>query len=203
MKLLLASNNAKKRAELQRILGQDGVDVVVPADLGLALEPVEDGATFAENARKKAFAFARVTDLPVLADDSGLAVDALDGAPGVHSARFAGTPTDDAKNRRLLLARLDGVPDARRTARFVCALALVQGETLLAEATGTCEGRILASERGHGGFGYDPLFLDPGSGKTFAELDAASKDTLSHRGRALAALAARLHHLGWIESRRP
>ncbi|MBL8765966.1 MAG: RdgB/HAM1 family non-canonical purine NTP pyrophosphatase [Planctomycetes bacterium] len=203
MKLLLASNNAKKRAELVRILGGHGIEVVVPADLGLALDPVEDGATFAENARKKALAFAAATPLPVLADDSGLAVDALDGAPGVRSARFAGEPSDDARNRRLLLERLADVPDAKRSARFVCALALAQEGKVLAEASGACEGRILSAERGHGGFGYDPLFLDPGSGLTFAELDSSRKDALSHRGRALTHLVESLRRLGWIEGRAP
>lgn len=203
MKLLLASNNAKKRAELVRILGGHGIEVVVPADLGLALDPVEDGATFAENARKKALAFAAATPLPVLADDSGLAVDALDGAPGVRSARFAGEPSDDARNRRLLLERLADVPDAKRSARFVCALALAQDGRVLAEASGACEGRILSAERGHGGFGYDPLFLDPGSGLTFAELDSSRKDALSHRGRALTQLVESLRRLGWIEGRAP
>ncbi|MBK6941443.1 MAG: RdgB/HAM1 family non-canonical purine NTP pyrophosphatase [Planctomycetes bacterium] len=201
MRLLLASNNAKKRAELVRILGRHGVLVVVPAEVGLAIDPVEDGMTFADNARKKALAFAAVTDLPVLADDSGLAVDALDGAPGVHSARFAGEPTDDARNRRLLLERMAGVPEGRRSARFVCALALARGDTVLAETSGACEGRILAAERGSGGFGYDPLFLDPGSGLTFAELDSSRKDALSHRGRALTHMVESLRRLGWIEGR--
>jgi XTP/dITP diphosphohydrolase len=203
MKLLLASNNAKKRAELVRILGRHGVEVLVPADLGLTLDPVEDGTTFAENARKKALAFAAVTSLPVLADDSGLAVDALHGAPGVRSARFAGEPSDDAKNRRLLLDRLAHVAAPARTARFVCALALAQGAEILAEATGTCEGAILTEQRGNGGFGYDPLFLDPGSGLTFAELDSSRKDALSHRGHALDHLVESLRRLGWIEGRAP
>lgn len=203
MKLLLASNNAKKRAELVRILGHHGVEVLVPADLDLALDPVEDGVTFAENARRKALAFAAVTDLPVLADDSGLAVDALGGAPGVRSARFAGEPTDDARNRRLLLERLAGVPEPARSARFVCALALAKGGDVVAEASGACEGRILAAERGSGGFGYDPLFLDPGSGLTFAELDSSRKDALSHRGRALTHMVESLRRLGWIEGREP
>lgn len=203
MKLLLASNNAKKRAELVRILGRHGVEVLVPADLGLALDPVEDGVTFADNARKKALAFAAVTDLPVLADDSGLAVDALDGAPGVRSARFAGEPTDDARNRRLLLERMADVPEPARGARFVCALALARGDAVLAETSGACEGRILTAERGSGGFGYDPLFLDPGSGLTFAELDSSRKDALSHRGRALTHMVESLRRLGWIEGRAP
>lgn len=192
MRLLLASNNAKKRHELERLLAGSRLEVVTPAEAGLDLEPVEDGATFTANARIKALAFAAAFDGPVLADDSGLVVDALDGRPGVHSARFAGADADDAANRTRLLRELEGVPTETRTARFVCHVALARGDEILAEETGTCEGRVLEAERGAGGFGYDPLFLDVATGRSFAELAAAEKDALSHRGRALTALTPRL-----------
>ncbi|MFH0946548.1 MAG: RdgB/HAM1 family non-canonical purine NTP pyrophosphatase [Planctomycetota bacterium] len=197
MKLLLATGNPKKRIELQRILASRQFEVVTPGELGLDLEPEENGRTFDENSLIKARAFAALVDGPVLADDSGLEVDALNGAPGVHSARFAGPECDDAENRARLLADLDGVPPARRTARFVCVLALVRGVRVLARIRGTCEGRILDREQGQGGFGYDCLFFHEQTGKTFAELDPDEKDLYSHRGVALRELT---HHLDRIGS---
>ncbi len=195
MTLLLASNNAKKRRELERILEGTALRVTTPAEAGLTLDPEEDGETFAANARKKALAFAGAFDGPVLADDSGLEVDALDGRPGVRSARFAGEDADDAANRDRLRRELEGVPEARRSARFVCHLVLARGDEVLAEARGEVDGRILDRERGDAGFGYDPLFLHEPSGRSFAELPPAEKDAVSHRGRALAALAPRLRDL--------
>lgn len=195
MKILLASNNAKKRKELERILGVLRLSVVTPRDLGLDLVPEENGATFAANAEIKARALANHTDLPVLADDSGLMVDALGGAPGVFSARFAGVDATDADNRRKLLAELQSIPVDQRTARFVCSLALIHRGELLAAVEDRCEGRILAAEHGTGGFGYDPLFLHVPSGKTFAELADAEKDAVSHRGRALRQLKPHLEKL--------
>lgn len=191
MKILLASNNAKKRGELTRIL-EGTAQVCTPADLGLALEPVEDGDTFAENARKKALAFSALTDLPVLADDSGLCVRALGGAPGVHSARYSGDSATDADNRVKLLHALADVPTASRGAWFACALCLARDGRVLFEAEGRCEGRILEEERGGGGFGYDPLFFHEPTGGTFAELDASRKDQFSHRGVALVQLKSHL-----------
>lgn len=196
MKLLLATGNAKKRIELQRLLASREIEVVTPGELGLDLEPEENGRTFEENSLIKARAFAELFDGPVLADDSGLEVDALGGAPGVHSARFAGPGCDDAKNRARLLADLDGVPQAQRGARFVCVLALVRGVQVLARIRGTCEGRILEQEQGQGGFGYDCLFFHETTGKTFAELDPAQKDLYSHRGVALRELARHLDRIG-------
>ena len=198
MKLLLASNNAKKLAELERILSGLAVDFVLPRDVGGLPEVEEDAQTFAGNAAKKAQAAARAKGLWALADDSGLLVDALDGEPGVLSARFAGVHGDDAANNALLLERLQGVRPERRAARFVCALALARPDGSLAlQVQGTARGRILERARGTRDFGYDPLFLftEPGfaqSEKGFAELAPEEKAEVSHRGRALREFARRL-----------
>jgi len=187
MTILLASNNPEKRLELERVLAPLGIAVTSPGDLGIDLAPDECGETFEENAILKAVAFAEHTDLPVLADDSGLVVDELAGAPGVRSARFAGDGAD-AANRAHLLQQLQRIPAERRSARFVSALALIMPDEEAIVVRGSCEGRILDHERGNGGFGYDPLFLHPDSGRTFAELSAPEKDRVSHRGRALGEL---------------
>jgi XTP/dITP diphosphohydrolase len=194
MELVLASGNAKKLAELRLALSGIDVRLLAPSDVGGLPEVVEDLPTFAGNAARKARAAALHTGRWALADDSGLEVDALGGAPGVLSARFAGRHGDDAANNRLLLERLSDVPDERRGARFVCALALAapDGATALA-VEGTARGRILHAPRGDGDFGYDPLFLftEDGfaeTGKGFAELSPEAKGRVSHRGRALRAL---------------
>lgn len=164
-----------------------------PGDLGIDIPPIEEtGATFAENALLKARAVAKAVNLPALADDSGLCVDALDGAPGLRSARWAGPNASDAERIALLLARLAAVPEAGRAARFVCALALVRpdGEALTTEAA--CEGVIAAAPDGADGFGYDPVFLLPALGQTMAQLSPAEKNTLSHRAQAVARLAEAL-----------
>jgi XTP/dITP diphosphohydrolase len=202
--LLLATHNRKKRAEMERILARALGDAGVHL-LGLDLHPdvpdaPEEGATFAANARQKAIWYAQRTGIPCIADDSGLEVDALGGAPGVHSARYAAqaggnagdaTNSSDEANRRKLLEELAKTGPAARTARFRCAVCLADEEgNVLFEADGVTEGTILTAERGAGGFGYDPLFLSAELGQTFAEADAAAKDRVSHRGRALARLAA-------------
>ncbi len=179
--LLLATNNAGKQKELQALLG-DLVRVRTMTDLGLS-SPPETGATFAENAALKALHAARIGQTIALADDSGLEVDALDGAPGVRSARYAGEPADDKRNRALLLERLGGVPSSRRGARFVCALAMATPSGNLEIVEGTCEGRITMAERGDGGFGYDSIFELP-DGRTMAELSMPEKSQLSHRAEA-------------------
>jgi XTP/dITP diphosphohydrolase len=181
MEIVLASRNPKKRAELEALLR--GLPVRVAA--AAVPDVVEDGETFLDNARKKALAAARATGKPALGDDSGLEVDVLGGAPGVRSHRFAGPVATDADNNRLLLERLQGVPPARRSARFRCAAVLAWPDGRSIQAEGTCEGVILESPRGTGGFGYDPLFLVPAHGKTFAELPAETKNALSHRAAAL------------------
>lgn len=192
--LLLASNNAKKLAELQRILAPlvPEVQVLGLADVAEYDEPVEDGATFADNALLKAREGHARTRLPCVADDSGLCVDALNGMPGVLSARWSGSPKSDDRNNDLLLRQLADVPDERRGAHFVCALAFVDGDTeLLVE--GRMPGRVIRETRGGGGFGYDVVFeADDRPGVTTAELSVADKDAISHRGRALRELAPHL-----------
>lgn len=195
MRLLVATRNDGKVRELRRLLAGLPLEPVGLADAGVTLEVEETGATFEANAEAKARAFAEAGGLPALADDSGLVVDALGGRPGVHSARFAGPPRSDARNLARLLELLREVPEGRRQARFVCVAALAlpaagpawaglaAGEVRLFR--GTCEGRIGFEPRGADGFGYDPVFLPDGHLRTFAELPAAVKDGLSHRGAAL------------------
>lgn len=198
MRLLIATQNAKKRRELALLLAHHDIEIVAPADVGGIPEVDEDQPTFALNAAKKAASAARASGLWALADDSGLEVDALDGAPGVNSARYAGEPADDARNNAKLLEALAGLPRDRRNARFVCALALARPDgTLAFECDGVASGRILHAPRGTGDFGYDPLFLftEPGfqqNNRGFAELSSAEKTAVSHRGRALRQLVAKL-----------
>lgn len=191
-RVLVASRNAKKLAEMQRILEEhlDGVTVLGLDDVEPYDEPVEDQPTFEGNALLKARAGVAATGLPTLADDSGLCVDALNGMPGVLSARWSGPPKSDARNNELLLAQLADVPDERRTAHFTCAVALVltDGRELVVE--GRMDGRVIREVRGSGGFGYDVVFeADDRPGVTTAELSIADKDAISHRGRALREIA--------------
>jgi XTP/dITP diphosphohydrolase len=191
----MASGNRGKLAELRRLLAGIPIRVLSPAEAGSPLPPVdEDGLTFEANAVKKALAAASVCDrgVLVLADDSGLEVDALQGAPGVRSARFAGfqghPAQRDTANNQHLLHSLAGVPLERRSARFVCVLALAKAGQVLAITHGQVKGVILDRPRGKGGFGYDPLFLHPPTGRTFAQMSPTEKQAVSHRGRALADL---------------
>lgn len=183
-KLLFATRNRGKLRELGQLLAPHGITVVSLDDVGIADEVEEDAQTFEGNAEKKARAASEASGLPVLADDSGLEVDALDGAPGVHSARFAGAGCDDAANNRKLLSLLADEPFPRRRARFRCVLALCRHERETIFTHGVCEGRIAASPRGEGGFGYDPLFLVGESHRTMAELSAEEKNRISHRAMA-------------------
>ena len=201
MKLLLASNNKKKHGELTRMLAPLGVEVVLPREVGGIPDVVEDAPTFRGNAAKKARSAALASGLWSLADDSGLEVEHLGGAPGVMSARFAGVHGDDAANNARLLELLSDVPDERRNARFVCSLALARpnGEIAL-EVEGAAHGHILREPRGDGDFGYDPLFLftEPGfahTGRGFAELAHDEKAAISHRGRALRELVERMRSI--------
>jgi XTP/dITP diphosphohydrolase len=190
MKLVIASNNARKRHEIAAILDRLGIEIV-PAESTRFVEVVEDGDSFAANARKKAEAFAAANGCAALADDSGLMVDALDGAPGVYSSRYAGEEADDAANNVRLLEELAG--NSERDARFVCALHLTfaDGQSPLT-AEGQVEGCILEAAAGEGGFGYDPLFFCPELGKAFALATPEEKASVSHRGRALRLLAEKL-----------
>jgi XTP/dITP diphosphohydrolase len=181
--VILASSNAHKLEELQALFGAAGEFDFVLAPRPLEVE--ETGTTFAENARLKAEAYARAFNAPALADDSGLCVDALGGRPGVHSARYAPT---DAERIAKLLDELDGVVTEGRAAAFVCAMALHFPDGRVIEVEGRCPGVITEGPRGEGGFGYDPVFLVPSLGKTFAELTAAEKNAVSHRALATARL---------------
>ena len=186
MRVVLATRNRGKLGELRRILAGLAVELVPMDALGL-VAPDEVGDTFAANALLKAHAAATATGSPALADDSGLEVDALDGAPGVDSAVYAGRHGDDAANLALLLERLRDVP-APRTARFVCVAALVAPDGREWTARGTMEGEVIASPRGSGGFGYDPVFVATGETRTNAELPPHEKDARSHRGSAFRAI---------------
>ncbi len=192
MKLLFATGNAHKLRELRELVSPLGIEVCAPADVGGIPEVDEDQPSFAGNAGKKARSAHAATGLPALADDSGLEVDALSGAPGVHSARYAGSAHDDHANNDKLLAALAGVPEERRTARFRCVLALVDEQGTLSFAEGTCEGSIAHAPRGTNGFGYDPLFLVAGGPRTLAEFSPEEKHQVSHRGHAMRALAKSL-----------
>ncbi|HVD16841.1 MAG TPA: RdgB/HAM1 family non-canonical purine NTP pyrophosphatase [Actinomycetota bacterium] len=189
-RLLLATANAGKLRELRAILAGVPVELVGLADAGHGPPPevVETGTTFRENALLKAHAYADWAGLAAVADDSGLEVDALGGAPGVRSARYAGPGASDRDNLDKLLHALAGVPPERRTARFRCAAVLVDPERGTWEAEAAWEGRLLDQPRGSGGFGYDPVFVPLGWDRTSAEVDAATKDAASHRGRAFRAL---------------
>lgn len=187
MRIVLATRNEGKIVELRRILG--GFEVVGLEEFPEIGEVAETGLTFAENALLKAHAVAQGSGLPAVADDSGLCVDALNGMPGVFSARWSGKHGDDDANLDLLLAQVSDVPDDRRTGRFVCAaaLALPSGEERVVE--GDLQGRLLRERRGTNGFGYDPIFVPDGESRTTAEMTAEEKDSISHRGRAFRALA--------------
>ena len=191
-RIVLASGNPGKVREIRRILGEFGVEIVPQTELGVG-DADETGSSFVENALIKARHAADLTGLPAIADDSGLVVDALDGRPGVYSARYAGVRASDDDNIEKLLRELRGVPDDKRTAAFHCCAVYVSADdstSLVAE--GCWQGRILGERRGSGGFGYDPVFFDPECGRSAAELGPELKNARSHRGKALAALAEML-----------
>jgi XTP/dITP diphosphohydrolase len=199
MPLLLATLNPGKRREFQALLtGFPADQLRLPADLGLTLDVEETGSTFSENARLKAIAFAQASGLPTLADDSGLEVDALDGAPGLYSARYAGPGATDADRRRKLLHELRHVPTPR-PARFACVVAVARplpgGRLDLQEFFGEVRGEIALEERGDNGFGYDPLFYLPDRGATLAQLPDSIKNQISHRARAFQAALPHLRTL--------
>ena len=186
-KLLLATNNRGKLRELHAILADLSIELVTPADINLNLDVKEDGSTYAENAAKKALAFAHASGLTALADDSGLEVDALDGAPGLYSARYSSKPgATDADRRAYLLKNLNGKPRPW-TAHFHAMVAIADPEEGVQFAEGNCPGEIVPQERGTGGFGYDPIFFIPELGQTMAELPEETKNCLSHRAQAVRA----------------
>lgn len=184
MKLVLASQNPHKLVEMQAILSKCGVEVVLQSSLGLSIDVDETGTTFEENSRLKAQAVMEASGMPAIADDSGLEVDALNGAPGVYSHRF-GNKNSDAERCEYLLEQMQDVPDEKRTARFVSVITCLFPDGREVVARGTCEGTILHDMRGENGFGYDPLFYVPEQGKTFSELSGEEKNAISHRGNAL------------------
>lgn len=190
MKFILATHNPGKLREMAAILSQYGVEVVSPADVGITVDVEETGTTFAENAMLKAKAICAAADLPAIADDSGLCVDALNGGPGVYSARYGGEGLDDKGRYTLLLQNMRG--QTTRAAHFACAIACAfpNGDELTAE--GRCDGTIAFAPMGEGGFGYDTVFFVPEKAKTFGQLTAEEKSAISHRGKALKAFSEKL-----------
>ena len=192
MKFIIATHNQKKLAELRRILSPLGIEALTADEAGIDFEDVEEtGTTFEENAQIKALALYDGSGYGTIADDSGLCVDALDGAPGIYSARYSGEHGNDAENIVLLLKNMENVPDEQRTARFVCAICCVMPDGTQFTVRGECEGKIGYECLGDGGFGYDPIFMLP-EGRSMAELSKDEKDAISHRGNALKKLVERL-----------
>lgn len=197
-RVVLATGNPGKLMEMREILADHGLEVVAQSVLGIS-PPVEDGDTYIANALLKARHAARGAGLPAIADDSGLEVDALDGRPGLHTARYAGIDADECANNDKLLSELAGVPAGQRGARYRCAMVFVRdaADALPIVAEAAWEGRIGFERRGTGGFGYDPLFIVAGGNFTAAEMPAAEKNRVSHRGKALNALTAKMREVGW------
>jgi len=193
--LLLASQNPGKLNEMRTLVDGLPLRVVGPRDIGIHDSPEETGESFLENATQKARHYARLSGLLTVADDSGLSVDALDGAPGLYSSRFGGEGASDLERNRLLLEKLRGVPPERRGAHFTSAVVAAQGGVVLFSALETVSGLIAEEMRGANGFGYDPLFLYPPFGRTFGEVSREDKDRVSHRGKAFARLRAFLEGL--------
>ena len=191
MKLIIASNNKHKIYEIKKILGGKFDEILSLSEANIDHDTVEDGVTFMENALKKAREIAEISGCPTLADDSGICCDALDGAPGVYSARFAGTHGDDENNNRHLLAMLEDKAD--KSAHYTCAMALCYPDGKEITAEGYMYGSITKDRRGERGFGYDPLFVPVGESRTVAEMTDEEKNAISHRGRALALLLERLN----------
>lgn len=184
MKFVLASQNKHKAEEIKKILGE-GYEILTQSEAGFEGEVIEDGSTFCENAIKKAETVMMATNLPTIADDSGLCVDALDGAPGVYTARYAGEGATDDENIKKLLSALSDVPEEKRGAQFVCCIAFATPGQETRTFEGRCVGRVLFEKAGEGGFGYDPIFYTPVFKKSLAEVSADEKNSISHRSRAL------------------
>lgn len=200
MKVVLASNNANKLREMKAILSPLGWEILSQREAGVHVEPEENGTTFEENSRIKAQAVMEAAGLPAIADDSGVEVDALDGAPGVYSARYGGEACKDDKARnRLLIKNMELVPEGQRTGRFVSVITMVSLDGTEVSARGELEGEILRKELGGGGFGYDPLFYIPSERCTMAELTPERKNEISHRAVALQKFVEQLNHMKEIE----
>lgn len=193
MKFILATNNPHKLEEMQRILRPQGIEVFTPCQLGVDLGNVEEtGSTFEENAEIKAMAAFRATGFPSISDDSGLMVDALDGQPGIYSARYSGENANSEKNIQKLLDNMKDVPEGKRGAKFVCTMCCIISEDDKISVRGECKGTIAFEKNGLSGFGYDPIFITE-SGKAFAQLSSEEKDKISHRGNAMKAFLAELN----------
>ncbi len=192
MKVILATHNKGKISEMQTLLADMGIEVIAMDQAGDIPEIVEDGSTFYENAMKKASTVAKATGLTAIADDSGLEVDALNGQPGVFSARYAGEHASDQENYQKLLKELQNIPSGKRTARFKCVIVTCKPDGRCISAEGVCEGAITEMPRGKQGFGYDPVFIPRGSQKTMAEITKDEKNKISHRGMALRSLKEQL-----------
>ena len=196
MKVILASNNENKLREMKEILSPLGWEILRPKELGLSLDPDENGTTFEENSAIKARCFAEAAGLPAIADDSGIEVDALGGAPGVYSARYGGESCPDDRSRNLLLMKnMEDVPNGARGGRFVSVITMVLPDGTTISARGEIAGEILRGEVGAGGFGYDPLFYIPSEGCTMAQLSAGRKNQISHRANALRAFVEKVKEL--------
>jgi XTP/dITP diphosphohydrolase len=196
MKVLVATSNRGKISEISQILSHTGITIITPQEVGLQLDVEENADTFERNAVIKAIAWLRASGYPSLADDSGLCVDSLEGRPGVLTARFAGANASDKENYEHLLKLMEGIAD--RKARFMCVVALAISEDSVITATGQCEGVILHEPMGEGGFGYDPIFLDLKTGKSFAQISDHEKNARSHRSRALLSLKQKLDEQGLL-----
>lgn len=197
MKLVLATNNEGKVREFARILEPLGIEVMTQKQAGVHVSPEENGSTFAENARIKAMAVYEATGLPTVADDSGLCIDAMNGEPGVYSARYYGEDTLYEEKNRRIIESLNAVPEEKRTARFVAHITCVLSKDEILDCEGVCEGTIGHKPAGDGGFGYDPIFYV--GDKSFAELDGEAKDKVSHRGKALEKLYQKLKERNEME----
>ena len=200
MKVVLASKNPHKLAEISQITKRFHMELVLESDLGIDIDVEETGTTFEENSFLKANAVMKATGLPALADDSGIAVDALNGEPGIYSARYGFDDSlDDAGRVRLLLKNMEQVPDGQRQAQFVCVITLVTPDGKTIQARGEVHGEVLRENRGEGGFGYDPVFYYPPFGKTLAQVSPEEKNQVSHRGQALRILNEKLKEAGYAE----
>ena len=200
MKIVLASKNPHKLVEISKITEKFGFQLVLQSELGVDIDVEETGTTFEENSYQKAYAVMKATGLPALADDSGIAVYALNGEPGVYSARYGGDPSmSDWDRLELLLKNTEHVPEGQRQAQFVCVITLVTPEGQTIQARGEIHGELIREPRGENGFGYDPIFYYPPFGKTTAEISAEEKHAVSHRGKALRVFYDKLKEAGYAD----